>query len=114
MRNVANRTSFNSLHRGSIIMARTKPINFAALVKILRKLNYTQDESRSGETHVTFAHPDRTLGIFLPAMRPQTRVSPTHLAVIRRVIEESDSDEAEEFEGATKAKVRTNGRLRVS
>jgi hypothetical protein len=75
----------------------SKPaISFADLRRLLLDLAFT--EVVVPKSHVGFLHADSETEIFLPIHRPNQRVAPRHLAVVRTMLDAKGLLDGEEFD----------------
>jgi hypothetical protein len=84
----------------------SKPaILFADLRRLLLDLAFT--EAVVPKSHVGFLHADPETEIFLPIYRPNQRVAPRHLAVVRTMLDATGlmgTDEFDDFVASASAK----------
>jgi len=71
-------------------------ISFADLRRLLQRLAFT--EVIVPKSHVGFLHSDSRTEIFLPIYRPNQRVAPRHLAVVRTMLDAKGLLGGEEFD----------------
>lgn len=62
----------------------SKAITFGALEKILLDAGFTY--KRKPGSHVFFRHPDFDATLVLPTIRRNERVSPAHMAAVRKTL----------------------------
>jgi hypothetical protein len=75
----------------------SKPaISFADLRRLLLDLTFT--EVVVPKSHMGFLHADSETEIFLPIYRPNQRVAPRHLAVVRTMLDTKGLLDGEEFD----------------
>ncbi|MFI5387309.1 MAG: hypothetical protein ACHQ50_14455 [Fimbriimonadales bacterium] len=75
----------------------SKPaIFFADLHRLLMDLTFT--EAVVPKSHMGFLHADSETEIYLPIYRPNQRVAPRHLAVVRTMLDAKGLLDGEEFD----------------
>jgi hypothetical protein len=79
-------------------MARTKPVTYEQLMGALRAMHFRTDRTRSGSGYTVLVRPSSATPIILPVLPAASLMSPTHLAMVKRVLREMEPDAVEQLD----------------